>query len=66
MSPRLRPAVLDPWEGSEKQFSDDRVVAIKRLELLKQISFDVEVAEEEVNELASYFVETNQWSQIAK
>ncbi len=44
----------------------ERVLAMKRLELLKQMSFGVEVAEEEVNELASYFVETNQWSRIAK
>ena len=34
---------------------------MKRLDLLKQMSFGVQVAEEEVNELASYFVGTNQW-----
>jgi hypothetical protein len=39
---------------------------MKRLDLLKQMSFGVQVAEEEVNELASYFVETNQWEKIAK
>jgi hypothetical protein len=32
---------------------------MKRLELLKQMTFGVQVAEDEVNELASYFVETN-------
>jgi hypothetical protein len=37
-----------------------------RLDLLKQMSFGVQVAEDEVNELASYFVETNQWARIAK
>jgi hypothetical protein len=36
------------------------------LDLLKKLSFGVQVAEDEVNELASYFVETNQWARIAK
>jgi hypothetical protein len=40
-------------------------MAMKCVDLLKKMSFGVEVAEEEVNELASYFVETNQWSQMA-
>ncbi len=39
---------------------------MKRLDLLKKMSFGVQVAEDEVNELASYFVETNQWARIAK
>jgi len=39
---------------------------MKRLDLLKKMSFGVQVAEDEVNELASYFVETNQWAKIAK
>src|ERR1700730_17488270 len=39
---------------------------MKRLDLLKKMSFGVQVAEDEVNELASYFVETNQWEKIAK
>ena len=34
--------------------------------MLKRMSFGVQVAEDEVNELASYFVETNQWGRIAK
>lgn len=42
------------------------LLAMKRLDLLKQMSFGVQVAEDEVNELASYFVETNQWARIAK
>jgi hypothetical protein len=33
-------------------------------EVLEQLSFGKRVAEEEVDELASYFVETNQWRQI--
>src|SRR5262249_13124684 len=37
----------------------------KRLDLLKQMSFGSQVAEEEVSALASYFVETNQWARIA-
>jgi hypothetical protein len=32
-----------------------------RLQLLKSISFGARVAEEETNELESYFVETDQW-----
>jgi hypothetical protein len=39
---------------------------MKRIDLLKQISFGVQVAEDEVNEIASYFVETNQWAKVAK
>jgi hypothetical protein len=39
---------------------------MKRIDLLKQMSFGVQVAEDEVNEIASYFVETNQWAKVAK
>jgi hypothetical protein len=38
---------------------------MKRLDLLKQMSFGSQIAEDEVNALASYFVETNQWAKIA-
>ena len=38
---------------------------MKRLDLLKQMSFGSQIAEEEVSALASYFVETNQWQKIA-
>lgn len=37
-----------------------------RVDLLKQMSFGIQVAEDEVNEIASYFVETNQWAKVAK
>jgi len=37
-----------------------------QLALLKQVSFGARVAEEETNELASYFVETDQWNRIAR
>lgn len=37
-----------------------------RLELLKSLSFGAQVAEEETSELASYFVETDQWLRIFK
>jgi hypothetical protein len=37
-----------------------------KLDLLRKMSFGVQVAEDEVNELAGYFVETNQWARIAK
>jgi hypothetical protein len=38
---------------------------MKRVDLLKQMSFGAQIAEDEVNELGSYFVETNQWNRIA-
>ena|SRR5258708_281357 len=34
------------------------------MQLLKQISFGARVAEDETNELESYFVETDQWGRI--
>src|SRR5229473_8556565 len=46
--------------------SERNAQSMKRLDLLKKMSFGVQVAEDEVNELASYFVETNQWAKIAK
>jgi hypothetical protein len=39
---------------------------MKRVDLLKQMSFGIQVAEDEVNEIASYFVETHQWARVAK
>jgi hypothetical protein len=39
---------------------------IDKLELLKSISFGARVAEDEINELAKYFVETDQWSRMIK
>src|ERR1700730_1090368 len=44
----------------------EREFAMKRIDLLKEMSFGVQVAEDEVNALAGYFVETNQWARIAK
>ena len=37
-----------------------------RLDALKKISFDARVAEDETNELASYFVETDEWHRLFK
>ena len=37
---------------------------MERLELLKQLSFGTQVAEEEVARLQEYFVRTDQWSRI--
>jgi predicted ATP-dependent serine protease len=37
---------------------------VDRMQLLKQISFGARVAEDETNELESYFVETDQWDRI--
>jgi hypothetical protein len=44
----------------------ERVHAMQRLELLKQLSFGAQIAEDEVQDLANYFVETHQWDQIAR
>jgi hypothetical protein len=44
---------------------EERARAMTRLELLRQLSFGSQVAEDEVQELANYFVETYQWDQIA-
>lgn len=39
---------------------------MNRLELLKGLSFGSQVAEEEVNQLQDYFVQTDQWNRIAR
>jgi hypothetical protein len=39
---------------------------MRRLDLLKQITFGMQVAEDEVNGLASYFVETNDWARMVR
>jgi hypothetical protein len=39
---------------------------MERLDLLKGLSFGAQVAEEETNELASYFVATAQWGRITE
>jgi hypothetical protein len=38
--------------------------AMERKDLLTQISFGARVAEDETSELASYFVETDQWGRL--
>ena len=48
------------------EFPIEGAAVVRRVDLLKRMSFGVQVAEDEVNELASYFVETNQWGRIAK
>ena len=40
--------------------------AMERVDLLKRLSFGTQVAEDETRELGTYFLETYQWSQIAK
>jgi hypothetical protein len=42
------------------------IILWRAFDLLKKLSFGVQVAEDEVNEIASYFVETNQWARVAK
>ena len=39
---------------------------MKNLELLKSISFGAPVAEDEISDLANYFVQTDQWDRIAR
>ncbi len=39
---------------------------MNRLDALKKISFGARVAEDEINELASYFVETDEWHRLFK
>jgi hypothetical protein len=39
---------------------------MNKFELLKSISFGARVAEDEINELGKYFVETDQWSRMVK
>ena len=39
---------------------------LTRLQLLKQITFGEQVAEDEANVLANYFVETNDWARISR
>ena len=39
---------------------------MKRLDLLKQVTFGAQVAEDEVNALESYFVETNEWARMVR
>jgi hypothetical protein len=39
---------------------------MKRLDLLRQITFGAQVAEEEATSLASYFVETNDWARVTR
>lgn len=39
-------------------------MAMDRLTLLKSLTFGTQIAEDETNELATYFVETDQWTRI--
>lgn len=48
------------------QSEEDRERAMDRLELLKKLSFGSQVAEEEVERLQDYFVQTDQWNRIAR
>jgi hypothetical protein len=45
---------------------EERARAMKRLDLLKQVTFGAQVAEDEVNALESYFVETNEWARMIR
>lgn len=45
---------------------EKRAHAMKRLDLLKQVTFGAQVAEDEVNALESYFVETNEWARMIR
>jgi hypothetical protein len=37
---------------------------VSKKDILERVSFGKRIAEEEVDDLAQYFVETNQWRQI--
>lgn len=39
---------------------------MKNIELLKSISFGAPVAEDEISDLANYFVQTDQWDRISR
>jgi hypothetical protein len=39
-------------------------MALDKLDALKSLSFGQRVAEEEIQELARYFVQTDQWRQL--
>ena len=57
------------WSTREKLYNATRIDSgshMDKLALLKSISFGARVAEDETAELAKYFVETDQWSRIAK
>jgi hypothetical protein len=56
-SRRSRKTCLSPAEKAQ---------TMRRLDLLKQITFGMQVAEDEVNALASYFVETNDWARMVR
>ncbi|HWX89458.1 MAG TPA: hypothetical protein VNY75_04080, partial [Rhizomicrobium sp.] len=45
---------------------EERQHAMSKLALLKQMSFGAQVAEEELSEIATYFVETHQWAKMEK
>jgi hypothetical protein len=46
------------------QPSEEDAMAIRKLELLRELSFGNQVAEEERDTLRDYFVETNPWKQV--
>lgn len=54
---RAKSVPLSQWE---------RIQAMDRLSLLKNLSFGTQVAEEEVKSLADYFVKTDQWNRILR
>ena len=45
---------------------DQRLMAMQQLGILKQVTFGSQIAEDEVQQLQNYFVETHQWNQISK
>jgi len=44
--------------------TSDQQLATEKQDILRQISFGERIAEEEIEELAGYFVETDQWKRI--
>lgn len=55
------------WGAGYGGLSDEeRIIAMERLELLKQLTFGTQVAEDEVARLQEYFVQTDQWNRIER
>lgn len=54
------------WQSSHRRTltDEDRTRAMERVDLLKQLNFGSQVAEEEVARLQEYFVQTDQWNRI--
>ena len=60
----LLPAQANFWSGKVPDVNDPYTLAATKHDLVKSVSFGQRVAEEERDDLASYFVETEQWRRV--